>query len=239
MSLPIAVLASGDGSTFEAIATLPQAPYHVALLLSDQPRAFVLKRAQRLGIKTVVLPRQNYPNRATHEAAMVDCLQDHGVAQVALAGYMRIVGEVFLDAFGQGHTWNTHPSLLPAYPGLDTHRRVLQAGEHEHGCTIHVVDSTVDGGAIIAQARLPVHPHEQVANLEQRVKRLEQRLYPILLAAFATETLQVNEQGIHFHGRLLTRPLLFQESDPLFQESSSVFGDMSSLSLALQLVQMP
>lgn len=239
MSLPIAVLASGNGSTFEAIATLPQAPYHVALLLSDQEHAFAVQRAQRLGIKAVVLPRQHYPNRAAHEAAMVDCLQDHGIVQVALAGYMRIVAEIFLDAFGQGHTWNTHPALLPAYPGLDTHRRVLQAGEREHGCTIHVVDSTVDGGAIIAQARLAVQPHEQAAHLEQRVKRLEQRLYPILLAALATETLQVDAQGIRFQGRLLTRPLLFQESDPLFQESSDGSAGLSWSSLVVQLAQTP
>ena len=228
MSLPIAVLASGDGSTFEAIATLPQAPYHVALLLSDQPQAFVLRRAQRLGIKTAVLPRQNYPDRPSHEAAMVDCLQDHGVTQVALAGYMRIVGEVFLDAFGQGHAWNTHPSLLPAYPGLDTHRRVLQAGEHEHGCTIHVVDSTLDGGPIIAQARLSIQPHEQIAHLEQRVKRLEQRLYPMLLAALASERLVIDKQGMRWDGQPLAKPLLFQETDPLFQEPSCPAGKVSA-----------
>jgi phosphoribosylglycinamide formyltransferase-1 len=237
LSLPIAVLASGDGSTFEAIATLSQAPYHVALLMSDQPQAFVLRRAQRLGIKTAVLPRQNYPDRSTHEAAMVDCLQDHGVAQVALAGYMRIVGEVFLNAFGQGHTWNTHPSLLPAYPGLDTHRRVLQAGEREHGCTIHVVDSSLDGGPIIAQARLTIEPNEQVAHLEQRVKRLEQRLYPLLLAALAANLLTADAQGLWWQDQFLARPLLFQESDPLFHVPSCCDGDASSL--LLQLVQMP
>lgn len=237
MSLPIAVLASGDGSTFEAIATQPQAPYHVALLMSDQPQAFVLRRAQRLGIKTAILPRQNYPDRPTHEAAMVNCLQDHGVAQVALAGYMRIVGEVFLDAFGQGHTWNTHPSLLPAYPGLDTHRRVLQAGEREHGCTIHMVDSTLDGGPIIAQARLLIEPHEQVTHLERRVKHLEQRLYPMLLAALASETLVIDKQGMWWNGQPLARPLLCQETDPLFQDPSCCAGDVSSL--LLQLVQTP
>jgi phosphoribosylglycinamide formyltransferase-1 len=159
---------------------------------------------------------------------MVDCLQDHGVTQVALAGYMRIVGEVFLDAFGQGHTWNTHPSLLPAYPGLDTHRRVLQAGEHEHGCTIHVVDSTLDGGPIIAQARLSIQPHEQIAHLEQRVKRLEQRLYPMLLAALASERLVIDKQGMRWDGQPLAKPLLFQETDPLFQEPSCPAGNASA-----------
>lgn len=173
----IAVLASGRGTNLEALmGAFPQGhPLgEVALVLSDNPEALALRRAEARGVEAVALPWRG--RRAFEEEALA-LLEARGIDLVALAGFMRLLSPRFVDPW-YGRLLNLHPSLLPDYPGLGVHRRVLEAGEAWTGTTVHFVDRGMDTGPILLQARVPVLPTDTPEALEARVLKREHRLYP-------------------------------------------------------------
>jgi len=180
----VAVLISGTGSNLRALAEGSDPAYEIALVLSNRPEAPGLAWAAGRGLPTVALPHAPFgKDREAHERAMDAALRDHDIHVVALAGYMRVLTPWLVGRWS-GRMLNIHPSLLPKYPGLDTHRRALDAGDPEAGCTVHLVSEGVDEGPILDQARVPVMPGDTPETLAARVLEAEHRLYPQALARF-------------------------------------------------------
>ncbi|TPW06143.1 MAG: phosphoribosylglycinamide formyltransferase 1 [bacterium] len=183
----VAVLISGAGSNMAALidaAGQSDAPFEVVLVLSNKPGAGGLAVAEAKGVPTAVVDQTGFgKDRAAHEQAIQSVLDAHGVEVVALAGYMRLLTP-FLVGRWAGRMLNIHPSLLPKYPGLDTHARAIAAGDAEAGCTVHLVTEGVDEGPVLGKARVPVLDHDTPASLAQRVLAAEHTLYPHALAGF-------------------------------------------------------
>ena len=183
----VAVLISGRGSNMEALvraAQDPTCPFEVALVLANKPEAGGLATASAAGIEALCVDQKVFgKDRAAHEHAIDAALRERGIEVVALAGYMRILTPLLVDAWA-GRMLNIHPSLLPAYPGLDTHARALAAGDAEAGCTVHLVTAGVDEGPVLGQARVAIQPGDDEHALASRVLEQEHRLYPEALAAF-------------------------------------------------------
>lgn len=176
----VAVLASGSGTNFEAIVQVARSRNWpvVFVLISDRPRAKVIRRANRLGVPTLVLPSRAFPSRDAYNQALLRELQAlEPLDLVVLAGYMKILPPDIVRAF-QGRLINIHPSLLPAYPGLHAIQRAFEAGEKKTGVTVHWVDEGVDTGPVIAQVEVPIFPDDTLESLEARVHEAEHRLYP-------------------------------------------------------------
>jgi phosphoribosylglycinamide formyltransferase-1 len=168
-----------------AAARAPEYPAEIVLVLSNNPDAIGLTTAAAAGIPTRTIDHRPYKgDRAAHEAAIDAALREAGVEVVCLAGYMRVLTPFLVGAWA-GRILNIHPSLLPAFPGLHTHRRALDAKATEHGCTVHLVTQGVDEGPILAQAAVPVLPDDTEDSLAASVLVQEHRLYPAALAAFA------------------------------------------------------
>jgi len=185
----VAVLISGRGSNMTALveaARAPDCPYEVVLVLSNRPDAEGLTLARAAGIAAVGIDHRPFgPDREAHERALDAALREAGVEYVALAGYMRVLTPFLVEAWA-GRMINIHPSLLPKYPGLDTHRRAIEAGDGEAGCTAHLVTVGVDEGPIVDQARVPVLAGDTPETLQARVLAAEHRLYPAALAKLVT-----------------------------------------------------
>lgn len=180
----VAVLISGTGSNLRALVEASGTTYEVSLVLSNRPEAAGLAWAAERGLATLALPHAPFgKDRQAHEAALDEALREHDIQVVALAGYMRVLTPWLVGRWS-GRMLNIHPSLLPRYPGLDTHRRALDAGDPEAGCTVHLVSEGVDEGPILDQARVPVLPDDTPETLAARVLEAEHRLYPQALAAF-------------------------------------------------------
>lgn len=183
----VAVLISGRGSNMEALVRAAQAddcPFQIALVLANKPDAGGLATADAAGIEALCVDQKPFgKDREAHERAIDAALRQRGIQVIALAGYMRILTPFLVDAW-EGRMLNIHPSLLPKYPGLDTHARALAAGEAEAGCTVHLVTAGVDEGPVLGQARVPVLPGDDEHSLALRVLEQEHRLYPETLAGF-------------------------------------------------------
>jgi len=183
-----AILISGRGSNMAALiaaARDPAYPAEVVLVVSNRPAAAGLALARDAGVAATAIDQRPFKgDRAAHEAAIQTALRDAGVEIVCLAGYIRLLTPLLVDAW-QGRMLNIHPSLLPAFPGLDTHARALAAGVKLHGCTVHLVTQAVDEGPILAQAAVPVLPGDTAAMLAERVLVQEHRLYPVALQNMA------------------------------------------------------
>ena len=186
----VAVLISGAGSNMAALidaARRADAPFEVVVVLSNRLDAGGLAVAEAKGVPTAVVDHLPFGrDRAAHEAAVQTVLEAHGVEVVALAGYMRLLTP-FLVGRWAGRMLNIHPSLLPKYPGLDTHARAIAAGDAEAGCTVHLVTEGVDDGPVLGQAVVPVQPDDTPGSLAQRVLTAEHALYPRVLADFCRQ----------------------------------------------------
>ncbi len=186
---PVAILISGTGSNMAALieaARDPAYPAQVVLVVSNRPDAAGLARARELGVDAVAVDHRLFgADRQAHEQAVDQLLRLHGVEVVVLAGYMRLLTPWFVSAWA-GRLLNIHPSLLPLYPGLDTHRRAIEAGDAEAGCTVHLVIDEVDAGPILGQARVPILPGDTPEALAERVRAAEHQLYPQALRDFLT-----------------------------------------------------
>lgn len=185
----VAVLISGRGSNLGALldgAEAPGYPARIALVLSNRPDAAGLDLAARRGVAARCIDHRPFArDRAAHEAAIHAMLLEHGIGLVCLAGYMRLLTPFLVGAWA-GQMLNVHPSLLPAFPGLDTHARALAQGVKLHGCTVHLVTQEVDAGPILAQAAVPVLPGDTEASLAARVLVQEHRIYPEALRLYAS-----------------------------------------------------
>ncbi len=184
MKRRVGILISGRGSNMEALiaaAAAAEYPAEIAIVLSNRAAAPGLEAARRAGIPAAAIPGRDFgADRAAHEAAIDEALREAGCELVCLAGYMRLLTP-FLVGRWAGRMLNIHPSLLPAFPGLDTHARALAAGVRLHGCTVHLVTETMDEGPILAQAAVPVLPGDTESALAARVLAQEHVLYPLAL----------------------------------------------------------
>jgi phosphoribosylglycinamide formyltransferase-1 len=185
----IAVLISGRGSNMLALSDavnegrIPNA--EIAIVISDKAGARGLELAQKRGLETRVVERRGR-SREEHEREIISILREHQVDLICLAGYMRLLSPCFIEAF-KGRILNIHPSLLPAFPGLDAQRQALDHGAKVSGCTVHFVDKSLDGGPIIAQRAVPIVEGDTVETLSARILEQEHQLYPeavrLILAA--------------------------------------------------------
>ena len=176
---PVGVLISGNGSNLQALidaASIPEYPAEIALVISNKADAYGLKRAEQADIPTEVISHKDYKSRDAFDAKLDETLCGYGIEFVCLAGFMRVLTEGFVNSW-EGRMINIHPSLLPKYPGLNTHERVLEAGDAEHGCTVHWVTPGVDEGPIIGQAACLVAANDSPQTLKERVHQLEHALY--------------------------------------------------------------
>jgi len=181
----VAVLISGRGSNLQALLDAQQDAYEIVLVVSNVPGAAGLERARTAGVEAVALDHRPYgKNREAFERDLDALLIQHNVQLVALAGFMRVLTPFFVRAW-KGRLVNIHPSLLPKYPGTNTHARALEAGDSEHGASVHLVVEEVDSGEILGQARMPILPGDTPATLAERVLALEHKLYPECLANLA------------------------------------------------------
>lgn len=188
---PIAVLISGRGSNMNALieaCARPDYPARIALVLSNNPDAPGLETARLAGLTTLAIDHRLFPkDREGHEKAIDAALAEAGIEVICLAGYMRVLTPYLVSRW-RGRMLNIHPSLLPAYPGLDTHARALESGDTEHGCTVHLVTDGVDEGPILKQARVPIHGDDTPQSLASRVLEQEHALYPAALSEFLSHT---------------------------------------------------
>ena len=200
-----AVLISGTGSNLQAIVDAIDAgelPARISLVLSNKAGAAGLARAERAGVPAEAIDHRGFPDRAAFDQAMIERIDAHGADTVVLAGFMRILSPGFVRHY-QGRLINIHPSLLPKYPGLNTHARALEAGDREHGCSLHFVTDELDGGPLIAQARFPVAANDTAETLSEKVQAREHRLYPQVLRWRAQQRLQMTDQGVELDGERL------------------------------------
>jgi phosphoribosylglycinamide formyltransferase 1 len=187
--LRLGVMASGSGSNLEAIArSIQRGDLHaqIRVVLYNNPGAGVAERANRLGLPTVLLNHRHYPSREALDQAIVQALGAHGVDWVVMAGWMRCVTTVLIDAFPR-RVLNIHPSLLPSFPGLRAVEQALAAGVKVAGCTVHQVELAVDSGPVVMQAAVPVEPGDTPATLQARIQVQEHRIYPAAIALAAAE----------------------------------------------------
>jgi phosphoribosylglycinamide formyltransferase-1 len=179
----------------------------IQAVISDQPDAAGLERAEAAGIPTCALPPSDYPDRQSFDHALAACVDRFRPRLIVLAGYMRILGKSFVERYA-GQILNIHPSLLPKYRGLDTYARVLAAGDPEHGSSVHYVTAALDAGPLIMQARVPVLETDTEATLSARVKEWERRMYPEAIQLVAQGRLEMKDEVSYLDGRPLSSPLI-------------------------------
>jgi phosphoribosylglycinamide formyltransferase-1 len=196
-----AVLISGRGSNLQALiehCAAPAASAEIALVISNQPQAPGLQHARAAGIACAVVDHR-LGSRAEFEQSLTSVLQTHEINIVCLAGFMRVLSADFVLRW-RDRLLNIHPSLLPAFPGLDTHRRALAAGVRWHGCTVHFVRAEVDAGPIIVQGVVPVRPDDTEERLAARVLEAEHRCYPLALELVASGRARLEDERVVIDG---------------------------------------
>lgn len=199
MALKIAIIASGSGTNAQAMfdhITKGTLDAEVRLVISNRPGAKVLERARSFGAPTLELDHTKYDSRESFDHALVTALRESGAELVVLAGYMRILTNIFLEAFA-GRVVNIHPALLPSFPGVHGTRDAQKWGVKISGCTVHFVDEEMDHGAVIAQAAVPALPGETEESLQHRIHRMEHRIYPQVLQWFAEGRVEVRHRQVH------------------------------------------
>ncbi len=184
------------------------APYRVAQVFADQPDAAGLQVAGDLGVPATSLPATKGGDRAAYDRMLAAAIEYHAPALIVLAGFMRILSAAFVQRFS-GTILNIHPSLLPSFPGLHTHRRVLEAREASHGATVHFVTEELDGGPRVIQARIAVDPADDESTLAARVQRLEHRIYPLAVTWFCDGRLRCHDGHAWLDDRRLLEPVQF------------------------------
>jgi phosphoribosylglycinamide formyltransferase-1 len=210
--LPAVILISGRGSNMQAIAEQAATqglPVDVRAVISDRPDAAGLTVARQLGLITATLSAQGFADRPAYDAELAALVQSYEPRLVVLAGFMRILTASFIGAFG-GRILNIHPSLLPKYRGLHTHRRAIEAGDAVHGASVHFVTEELDGGPVIIQACVPVLATDTEATLSARVQRQEHTIYPQAIDWFARGRLALKEDRAWLDGQPLPAPVVLQ-----------------------------
>ena len=210
--LPLAVLISGEGSNLQAIldacasAALPAV---VCTVISNRADARGLRRAIAAGVPIHSVQAAAQTDRADYDTALRILIERHSPELILLAGFMRILSDEFVRHF-RGRLMNIHPALLPKYRGLHTHRRVMAAGEHEHGCSVHFVTEELDGGPVVAQAKVPVKPDDSETSLAARVREREHLLYPLVIRWFAEGRIRLDGSRVLLDGQPIAGPRVFE-----------------------------
>lgn len=206
MSAPcnVVVLISGSGSNLQALIDSlgEDNPARICAVVSNRAEAFGLQRATAAGISTHVVQHKDFADRESFDAALLEIIDKYQPQLVVLAGFMRILTPGFVRHY-QGRLLNIHPSLLPKYKGLDTHRRALDAGDKEHGCSVHFVTEELDGGPVAIQATLAIEPNESIEQLTNRVHAAEHVIYPLAVRWFAEGRLRLADGGAMLDETLL------------------------------------
>lgn len=201
--LPLVVLISGRGSNLQSIidaAIDGSLPVEIRAVLSNEPGAHGLDRARRAGIETRVVNHRHYASRGEFDAALMKIIDGFEPKLVVLAGFMRILTPEFVSHY-RGRLINIHPSLLPQFPGLETHQRALDAGVEEHGASVHFVTPDLDGGPVIIQGRVPVKAGDDADTLAARVLEKEHLIYPQAIRWFAEGRLEIIGDQVLLDGK--------------------------------------
>ena len=207
--LQLVVLISGNGSNLQAIIDRIEAgelDARIAAVISNRPEARGLERARRHGIEAVAMDHRRFDSREAFDRQLRQAIEGYRPDLIVLAGYMRILSPELIEAF-QGRMLNIHPSLLPKYPGLNTHQRALDAGDSEHGVSIHVVTPELDAGPVLMQGRLPIEAGDTAETLQHKVHALEHRMYPQVLQWIAEGRMHPDAAAPSFDGKPLEKPL--------------------------------
>ncbi len=204
-NLSAAVLISGSGTNLQAIMDYVRdhaVPCDIRVVISNETSAYGLTRARAAGIPTEIVDHREFPDRQSFDRALQQAIDFHKADAVFLAGFMRILTHELVRQF-EGRMLNIHPSLLPELKGMDTHRRALEAGFEYHGATVHFVTPELDDGPSIVQGKLKIHKNESPEQLQQRVHRLEYRIYPLAVEWMATNRLQFIDGAVWLDGNPL------------------------------------
>lgn len=201
----VVVLLSGTGSNLQALidsTRTDDSPVRIAAVISNRSDAYGLQRASDAGIDTRALDHKAFDGREAFDSALIELIDAFNPKLVVLAGFMRILSADFVRHY-EGRLLNIHPSLLPKYKGMHTHQRALDAGDSEHGCSVHFVTEELDGGPLVVQAVVPVESGDSAQTLAQRVHTQEHRIYPLAVRWFAEGRLILGDQGALLDGQLL------------------------------------
>lgn len=199
MTKRLAIFGSGRGSNAEAIYQSIQEgaiPADIVVIVCDQPQARLVQLGEQWKIPVHVVRRKDYSSLDDFDTALLDVLRPYAVEGIILAGFMRILGPTFVNAYDH-RILNIHPSLLPRFRGLQAQRQALEAGVSEAGCTVHFVDTGVDTGPMIQQAKVEVYPDDTVHTLSERILQEEHRIYPNVVRLFCEDALRVDGQMVH------------------------------------------
>ena len=191
----IVVLISGNGSNLEALINACKKKIingSIDLVISNNPSAYGIERAKNHSIDFKIIDNKRFKTREDFDKALVEILKDYNPDLIVLAGFMRILSSVMTKAF-KNKIINVHPSLLPKYPGLDTHNMVIKNGDLKHGVTIHYVNEVLDGGEIIAQGEMPVSVNETYQEIKTRIHRIEHVMLPMVVSKFADGTISTEK----------------------------------------------
>lgn len=201
----VVVLISGSGSNLQALLNHFQDNESVTIsaVISNKADAFGLQRAARAGVPTQVLSHRDYSDRLAFDQALIQVIDQYQPDLVVLAGFMRILTPEFTQHYQQ-RLMNIHPSLLPKYKGLDTHQRALEAGDTEHGCSVHFVTEHLDGGPVIIQASIAIEADDNADSLAQKIHQLEHQIYPLAVQWFAEGRLQLANNAVVLDGHVLS-----------------------------------
>ncbi len=211
--LSVVVLISGSGSNLQAIidAAAGDPSIVVSAVISNRDDAYGLERARNAGIETRVLSHKPYPSREAYDQALIEQIDRFRPGLVVLAGFMRILSPLFVRHY-RGRLLNIHPSLLPKYKGLQTHQRVLEAGDRLHGASVHFVTEELDGGPVVLQAQVAVAADDTAERLAARVLEQEHRIYPQVIRWFAEGRLTMRDDRPEMDGSPLEHPVVIGPS---------------------------
>lgn len=210
MSCRTAILVSGSGTNLQAFIDAVAAgslDLDLCVVFSNNPNAFGLERAEKAGIPTACIQHGDFPDRESFDRAVIAELDRWNPELLILAGFMRILSPAFVSHY-EGKILNIHPALLPKYPGLNTHQRVLDAGDEWHGSTVHFVTEELDGGPRILQGRLPVDPQESADELQHRVQAIEHKIYPQAAGLVGSGRVVFRNGQAWIDGELADEPML-------------------------------
>ena len=205
MPCNVVVLISGSGSNLQALidsVAHDGNPARIAAVICNRAGAYGLERAKQAGIATSLLDHKQFDGREAFDAALIQAIDAHQPDLVVLAGFMRILTPGFVQHYS-GRLLNIHPSLLPKHKGLHTHQRAIEAGDSEHGCSVHFVTEELDGGPLVVQAVLPVMADDTAESLARRVHQQEHQIYPLAVRWFAEGRLRLGAQGAMLDGQPL------------------------------------
>ena len=194
----LAIFVSGNGSNLQAIIDSIENDYlaaEISLVLSNVKDAYGLERGKNHGLEVVFLDPKTFPNRANYEQKIIDLLLSKSIDLICLAGFMQILEKKFIEAFS-GKIINIHPSLLPAFPGLNVQKKALEHGAKFSGCTVHFVNEEVDGGPIILQSIVPIHDEDDIKSLSKRILQQEHIIYPEAIRLIIEDNIEISGRRV-------------------------------------------